>query len=91
MTLDFAKGVFNKSSGRIYIEHLVTDDDTTIRSLLSHSSESSKGKLPDNIPTPIFFADPGHRVKVMSKPIFSRIKHNKDQMSCKKIVAFIAP
>ena len=87
VALDFAKDLFNESSQRLFIEHLVTDDDSTIRSLLSHSNESPRGKLPEEIPTPIFLADPGHRVKVMTKPIFASIKHNKDQMSCKKIDA----
>ena len=39
---------------------MVTDDDSTIRSMLKYQSEHEKGKLPDNVPEPIFLADPSH-------------------------------
>ena len=61
---------------------IVIDDDIKIRAVLNHPSigvqgkvlKSSKGKLDEEIPEPSFLADPSHRVKVVSKHIFSVVK-----------------
>ena len=36
MVLDLTTQIFNKYSGRVYIKNLVSDDDSTLRSLLQH-------------------------------------------------------
>jgi len=65
----------------------VSDDDSTMRSLLQHESKNNKGKLPPNIPEPVFLADPSHRIKVMFKPFFLMVKNTKDPNECKMIDA----
>ena len=87
VALDFTIELYESYGGKFFIEHMVTDDDSTIRSTLKHKSEHEKGKLPDNVPEPIFLADPSHQVKVMSKPVFSRVTNTKDPTKCKKVDA----
>ena len=60
VALDFTIQLYEKYGGKLFIEHMVTDDDSTIRSMLKHKSEREKGRLPDNVPEPIFLADPSH-------------------------------
>ena len=70
----------------VYVEKIVSDDDSTMRAHLRHVSQG--GKLPDRIPPPIFLADPSHRIKVMAKPLFKMAKsESKDPERCKKIDA----
>ena len=57
------------------IDIIVSDDDSTMRSVLKHPS---KGKLHTDIPEPSFLADPSHRVKVVAKHIFSIVKESRD-------------
>ena len=70
LALDLTADLFNKTNGRIYLEKIVSDDDSTMRSLLKHNTLHDKGKLLLNIPQPLFLADPSHCIKVISKPIF---------------------
>ena len=66
LALSMVDDVFK--NGKAFINEIVTDDDTTMRAVVSHNKK--KGRLSSDIPPPKFFADPGHRVKVMVKPIF---------------------
>ena len=59
--------LFNKKNGSMYLSKIVSDDDSTMRSLLQHSDNHDKGKLPKSIPEPVHLADPSHRIMVMSK------------------------
>ena len=62
------------------IDIIVSDDDSTMRSVLKHPSKgargqvlkSSKGNLHEDIPDPSFLADPSHRVKVVAKNLLHR-------------------
>ena len=63
----------------------MTDDDSTMRSHLKNINKG--GKLPNNILTPIFLADPSHRIKVMLKPIFAMVTDTKDPDKCKAVDA----
>ena len=45
------------------------------------------GKLNDDVPQPQFLADPSHRVKVMSKPLFAMATKTKDPTKLKMIDA----
>ena len=67
VALQLTTEIHSVSEGRAYIQHLVSDYDSTMRFQLTHKTKNEKGKLPDNILTPIFLADPSHQVKVMSK------------------------
>ena len=71
--------------GVVYIREIVTDDDSTMRSHLKQKKNG--GKLPDRTITPIFLADPSHRIKVMLKPIFAMVTDTKDPDKCKAVDA----
>ena len=64
---------------------IVSDDASSMRAHLQH--EGVGGKLRGVIPEPIFCADPSHRIKVMSKPIFKMVTKTKDPTKCKQINA----
>ena len=70
LALGLATELHSLSRGRVFLHTIVSDDDSTMRSLLKHKKVDLKGKLPEDIPEPIFLADPSHRVKVMAKPFF---------------------
>ena len=76
------KEIFN---GLVYINELVTDDDSTMRAHLKNISNG--GKLPYIINEPQFLADPSHRVKVMCKPLFAMVTESKDPDKCKRVDA----
>ena len=59
--------LWNKSNKTVGIEHIVFDDDSTMRAHLQHPCNKKIGKLHDDIPEPSFLADPSHRIKVMCK------------------------
>ena len=59
------------TKGRVSIGTLVTDDDSTLR---SHCRTlENGGKLLKGVPGPLFLADPSHRIKVMTKGIFTLV------------------
>ena len=70
VALDLTTDVHVHSKGKVIIEALVSDDDSTMRMLLKHKEKYPKGKLSSDIPQPTFLADPLHRIKVMAKPFF---------------------
>ena len=67
--------VFRKTNAKAFINEMVTDDDTTMRAVLSHNNK--KGRLSSDVPPPKFLADSGYRIKVMVKPIFAKISKTK--------------
>lgn len=68
----------------IYLEFIVSEDDSTMRSHLRY--ESDGGTLSAHIPPPRFLTDPSHQIKVMAKPIFKMAKsESKNPEKCKKI------
>ena len=73
----------------IFFNALVSDDDSTMRSLFQHCTNHEKGKLPIEILQPKFLADPFHRIKVMSKTFFKMVDTTKDPMKCKTIDALL--
>ena len=81
LALQLVIAVFEEFDGLVYIKHIVTDDDSTMRSHIKNIKNG--GKLPDYIPQPIFKADPSHRIKVMCSPIFAMISDTKDPDKCK--------
>ena len=85
VALSLTEQIFNNSNGHLYVKHLVSDDDSTMRSLLTHQNENNKkGRLPEQIPAITFYADPSHRVKVMAKPVYGKVTDTKDPTKCKK-------
>ena len=87
VALDLTTEIYTNSKGKVHIKELVSDDDSTMRSLLKHQTNHDKGKLSCEIPQPIFLADPSHRIKVMCKPFFKMVSNTKDPSKCKTIDA----
>lgn len=77
-----------ENSNKIFLEYIVSDDGASLRAMLKHNTPTSKkGKLPDDIPEPAFLADPGHRTKTASKPIFKLVKLKKSESTCSRVEA----
>jgi hypothetical protein len=70
----------------ISVEHIVSDDDSTMRAHLRHIG-NEKGKLPLDVLEPTFLCDPSHRIKVMVKDIFGLALSSKAKSECEKIDA----
>ena len=85
LALDLISDTYRKFGGNVFIEKVVSDDDSTMRSHCKN--EKNGGKLVDTIPEPEFLADPSHRIKVMVKPIFKLCPSPpvKDPGRCKTI------
>ena len=87
MALSFVINVFKKTDGRVSIGVIVSDDNCTMR--IHYKQGKDGGKLPNHIPTPMFLAEPSHRIKCMAKPIFKLVSSTpvKDPRRCKVIDA----
>ena len=85
VALNLTHSVFRESDGRVFVKHIVSDDDSSMRAHLQHQSSCKKGKLDEDVPEPNFFADPSHRIKVMSAPIFKMVTKIKDATKCKQV------
>ena len=67
------------------IDGIVRNDDTTMQAVLKHPSistqcqvlKSSKGKVDEETPVPLFLAYPSHRMKVVANHIFSIVNYGK--------------
>ena len=86
VTLILSPIIFSESNGSLYIESLVSDDDSNMRSVLTHKTLNGKGKLSKEISVIIFLTDPTHCIKVMTKPVYSKVTNKKDPTNCKKDV-----
>lgn len=75
---------FSNSNGRLYIIYLVSNNDSTIHSLLTHYSENVIGLFPEHMSSPIFLADPSHHVKFIAESAYSKATDTKDSDKCKK-------
>ena len=84
---DLIRGIFENSGGRVFVEYVVSDDDSTMRAYCKAAENG--GKLPQGIPEPTFYADPSHRIKCMAKPIYKMVTSPpvKDPGRCKNIDA----
>lgn len=60
-----------------FVSHLVADDNSTMRSVVTHSS-----RLPLHVPEPKFLCDPTHRRKVVGKHLFALKGKGKKQTDC---------
>ena len=72
VALDLCQDICDSSNSRVFIETIVSDNNSTMRSHIQHATNG--GKLKDYIPEPDFKADPSHRIKVMAGPIFGLVK-----------------
>ena len=84
VALELCISIHDHSNFDIFIEQIVSDDDSTMRAHLQHDG---KCKLPPHIPIPTFLTEPSHRIKVMSTPIFELAQGTtKDPRKCKKLM-----
>ena len=78
-----------KTDSKVFVESLVTDDDSSIRAILSHPSKGKqKGQLSEHIPQPRFLADPSHRARVVDSKIFALARLRTELSPCEKIDAY---
>ena len=69
-----------KYGGEIYLDTIVTDDDTKMKKFITHTKYKPRGwknhggSLPANIPEPKWFADPTHRAKCVAGSFFEMTK-----------------
>ena len=85
--LSLVKKLDQATNSKLYVEAFVTDDDTSIRSLLSYDKSplgTGKGKLPHHIPEPKWLEDPSHRTRVVSRAIFALVSYRVGDLVCKK-------
>jgi len=59
----------------IYLEFIVSEDDSSMRSHLRYESDGDT--LSAHIPPPRFLTDPSHQIKVMAKPIDEMTKKSR--------------
>ena len=70
--LQLTEEIYEKWGGKVYVSHIVSDDDSTMKALLKHNTPlTKKGKLRADVPQPEWLADPTHRCKVLSKGIYA--------------------
>ena len=68
VALEMVTNLWSDYNGRLFIEYLVSDDDS---SMMSHlRNVKNDGKLPNDIPVPKFLADLSHRIKTICSPIY---------------------
>ena len=76
------KEIFRKNNKKIFIKGIVGDDDSSTKAILKHKTNHPKGKLPPDIPEPIWLADPGHRIKTVARKIYALVPLPKSQSTC---------
>ena len=81
-TLETVINLWNDSDDCLFIEYLVSDDNSSMRSHLKHIENG--GKLLAGVPKPSFLADRSHRIKPMCSPVYKMISNTKDPNRCKK-------
>ena len=74
------KQLRDKANGEIYLDYVITDDDTKMKKIISHPEYKDRGwknhggSLPLDIPEPNWFADPTHRAKCVAGAFFEMTK-----------------
>ena len=80
--LVIVKNLYEKNNKLVYVKGIVADDDSSTKAILKHKINNRKGKLPPEIPEPIWLADPGHRIKTVSSKIYALVPLPKSQSTC---------
>ena len=77
-----------ESEGKVFLQYIIADNYTSLRSILKHTSPTTKkGKLPDKVPEPECLANPCHQTKTACKPIFALVKIKKSESTCSRVDA----
>ena len=58
------------TDSKVFLEAIVTDDDSSIRAVVAHATPKGKGRLPPHIQEPTWFVDPSHRTRVVARAVF---------------------
>ena len=66
------ESVYDFSDGLVYMDVLVADDDSTMRSYVSYT-----GCLREPIPEPDWLTDPNHRIKCMCNGVYKQVTKNR--------------
>ena len=83
-----------KYNDEIYLDYIITDDDTKMKKYLTHPKYLPRGKkniggsLPIEIPQPNWYADPTHRAKCVAGSFFELCKGKKSDIRANKLDAF---
>ena len=80
--LKIVRRIFYKNNKRVYVKGIVGDDDSLMKAIVKHKQNNKKGQLPDEIPEPIWLADPGYRTKTVSRKIYALVSLPKSQSTC---------
>ena len=67
------------------LQYIVSDDDSSMRTLLKHGCNHPKVKLKLEILEPDWLANPSHRTKVVAKPMFALANAPKSISVCTKV------
>ena len=85
--LHLYKILFNDNDIKVFLKVIVADDDSSMRALIRHPDNNSKGKLLLEIPDPEWLSDLSHRTKVVAKPFYSLDLLPKSQSTCTNVDA----
>ena len=86
--LELVEFIFDTYNGSVFLEYIVSDDDTTMKAIVTHEGEgSTKGRLRILIPIPLWYADPTHRTKVVAKVIYKLAAMTLEQSMVRKLDA----
>ena len=87
------KKIDAKYEGELYLDTVVTDDDTKMKKYITHAEYKPRGwknhggSLPNHIPAPKWFADPTHRAKCVAGAFFEMTKGPKSSTRATKLDA----
>ena len=81
------EAIFYDSKKKIALRSIVSDDDSTMRTLLKNPGNHKRGKWNPEIPEPSWLAAPSHRIKVVAKYIFALAALPKSKSTCTKLDA----
>ena len=88
------KQLKERYNGNIWLEYIITDDDTNMKKYLTHPRYRPRGKtniggsLPLDIPEPKWYADPTHCAKCVAGSFFELAKGKKSDTRGTKLDAF---
>ena len=85
--LSLYESMFYDSKKRITLRSIVSNDESTMRTLLKHPGNHKEGKFNPEIPEPSWLVDPSHRTKVVAKYMFALAALPKSKSTCTKIDA----
>ena len=87
VALHLYKILFNDNDIKVFLKAIVVDYDSSIRALMRHPDNNSKGKLLLEMPEPEWLSDLSCRTKVVAKPLYALTLLPKSQSTCTNVNA----